>query len=953
MAAAQTGETIVIIDDVVLDETLIVDKSLNIVTDGEADRTITSKVASGFSIRLDGVAGPQSDQISLKGTEGAKLIIKGLGKDGGATDNRVLLSQNATTTLEYVVIENGYASSSGGGLYVTKGSSTLNNCVIANNVSGGGGAVYLTGTGSATLNDCQLIDNLSTKHGGAIQGATSSVITLNNCLVKGNEAQNGVGGAAYLAQGSGKFAALVANNTVFESNKATENGDAIRVNGSIAIDGCTFTGNSGSDGDISEGNGNAYARTITNCTFDKTEAAAIAKNDPTQIVVTDCTFAPGEEEPEITYVAKIGENGYESLAAAVVAAQAGETVVITDDVVLSETLAVDKTITIATDGEAERTISADAAVTGNLIQITADGVKLENLIVDGGSIERESLIKIECANTSDIVSMEKVTVRNALSKVNGGAVSVIKGKLAATDCVFDKNEVDAKAEKSGSGGAIYLDATNSAADLIDCTFTGNKANYRGGAIYASKEVPLELTGCVFDGNEAGNAGGAILSGKTDGQLITDCTFTNNVSGAFGGAVGFSAGASMLTLDGCIFTGNTANGTQNYAGGAISVGTALAVTGGETSIIGNAAPNGFGGAIGTQKATGTANVTVEAGAKLNIYGNTQKSGGEVSFKAVDGEITGDGTVITAPPAYVAKIGEIGYESLAAAVAAAQAGETVVIVDDVVLDETLTVDKAITITTDGVADRTVTGIPSADNYYINIKADAAVAIKGTAASRLVIDGENVTHDRGLVAVQTADSVLEYVVLQNNINGNTENLGGALYVNKTGVVLNNCVLQGNQSGGGGAVYATGKAGLTLNDCQILNNTSAKYGGAFQGAGGSVITLNNCQVKSNTAADVGGAAYMAQSSGKPAVIVASNTVFESNSTVKTGGVIRATGGFQLTGCTFTGNSGSDGDISEGNSSAYTRTIANCTFDKTEPAAIAKKDPTQVVVTDCTFAAE
>ena len=347
------------------------------------------------------------------------------------------------------------------------------------------------------------------------------------------------------------------------------------------------------------------------------------------------------------------------------------------------------------------------------------------------------------------------------------------------------------------------------------------------------------------------------------------------------------------------------------------------------------------------------MTVEAGATLNIYNNTQAAGSEVSFAGADGAIAGEGVVNTAPPAYVAKIGETGYETLAAAVAAAQAGDTVVIIDDVVLTETLVVDKAITIATDGAADRIITGTPGSGNYYINIKADAAVNMKGTAASRLIIDGENATHDRALVAVQTAGSVLEYVVLQNNVNGNVDYTGGALYVNKSGVVLDHCVLQGNRSDGGGAVYATGNANVTLNDCEILNNTSTKHGGAFQGASGSVTTLVGCLVEGNNASNVGGVAYMAQSTNNPATIVAKDTVFKNNSTAKTGGVIRATGAFQLEGCTFVGNSGSDGDISEGNTTAYIRTVTNCTFDKTEAQAIAKKQPTQVVVTDCTFAAE
>ena len=992
VAAAQSGDTIVIINDMILADTLTIEKTITITTDGVADRTIYGAVEGAdyyINIKADGVV--------LCGSETSRLIIDGENK----THQRGLVAlQGEGCKLEYVTLQNNVSTYNGGGLYTNSAGGVLNNVKFINCKAEGadlcGGALYgATGSGIEARN-CTFTGNYATHRGGAIYAVANMALSLTDCVFDGNVSGN-AGGAIL----SANKADQPITGCTFTNNTAGAFGGAVGFSSgtsSVTLDGCTFTGNTANGtqnyagGAISVGTAVTVTGGETYITYNAAPngygggigtqkavgTASVTVNEGATLHIYGNTQKGGgevsfkaedgaitnngtlvTEAPEEPHVAKIGETGYATLAEAVAAAQSGDTVVLVSDAVLTETLAIDKAITLTTDGLGKRTVTGDAALTGSFFKVTSGGVKLSGtadsrLMIDGAGVERDSLIAVECADAADTVTAEYVTVCNAKSKSNGSAVSITKGKLAAANCIFDKNEVDAQADKSGSGGAIYLAATNSAADLIDCTFTGNKANYRGGAIYANKEVPVVLTGCVFDGNSAGNAGGAILSGKTDGQLITDCEFTNNTAGAFGGAVGFSSGTSSVTLDGCTFTGNTANGTQNYAGGAISVGTAVTVTGGETYITYNAAPNGYGGGIGTQKAVGTASVTVNEGATLHIYGNTQKGGGELSFKAEDGAITNNGTLVTEAPKepHVAKIGETGYESLAAAVAAAQSGDTVTVIDDVVLTETLTIDKAITLTTDGVADHTVTGTPSADNYYINIKADAAVTIKGTAASRLIIDGKNETHQRGLVAVQTANSVLEYVVLQNNINGSTKTFGGALYVNTSGVVLNNCVLQGNQSGGGGAVYATGDARLTLNSCQIFNNNSTKYGGAFQGASGSVTTLVGCQVDGNSASNVGGVAYMAQSGGtNPATIVAEDTAFKNNSTTATGGVIRATGAFQLTGCTFEGNSGSDADISEGNGTAYTRTITNCTFDKAETAAIAKHASTQIVITGCTFA--
>lgn len=351
----------------------------------------------------------------------------------------------------------------------------------------------------------------------------------------------------------------------------------------------------------------------------------------------------------------------------------------------------------------------------------------------------------------------------------------------------------------------------------------------------------------------------------------------------------------------------------------------------------------GGAVGTTIATGAKAVANYEKLKVTNDG----------LMAYPVEVAGD-TVIQMVAKGVAKIGDVTYATLEEAVAAAQTnGGTVKVIADVALTEQLVISDSMSIVTDGVKDRTITSNVTGANFGIKIsctKDEDTVILKGTETSRLVIKYIGTGNTKSLICSEKVDTVLEYVTIEGA--NRTSGEGGGLYVTNGHSSLTNCVLQNNNSGGGGAMYCTGTGSATLTDCRILNNTSTKYGGAFQGASGSTTTLIRCHVEGNMASNVGGVAYMAQSGGtNPATIIATDTVFKNNSTTKNGGVIRATGAFELTDCQFIGNSGADADISEGNGTAYTRTITNCQFDKTEAAAIAKNDPTQIVITGSTFA--
>jgi uncharacterized repeat protein (TIGR01451 family) len=159
-------------------------------------------------------------------------------------------------------------------------------------------------------------------------------------------------------------------------------------------------------------------------------------------------------------------------------------------------------------------------------------------------------------------TLRNLTITNA-TRDYGGAIDN-DGNLSVTGCSFTGNTAQYY------GGAIYHES--GILSVIDCSFTGNTAN-RGGAIinYGSASV----IDCSFTGNTA-NHGGAISNG--DILSVTDSSFTSNSAISYGGAI---YNGAILSVTGCSLMGNTAN-----RGGAIINYYSLSVTG--CSLMGNTA-----------------------------------------------------------------------------------------------------------------------------------------------------------------------------------------------------------------------------------------------------------------------------------------------------------------------------------------------------------------------------
>jgi hypothetical protein len=121
-----------------------------------------------------------------------------------------------------------------------------------------------------------------------------------------------------------------------------------------------------------------------------------------------------------------------------------------------------------------------------------------------------------------------LTIRNGRIAIgdNGAGIYCYDSNLVISNCVIR----DCMAE-GGSGGGICFDYSN--ATVINCTITGNIADYYGGGISCRFASPT-ITGCTISGNIAYGRGGGIDCGASEPNIFNCIIICNNAP--FGGGI---------------------------------------------------------------------------------------------------------------------------------------------------------------------------------------------------------------------------------------------------------------------------------------------------------------------------------------------------------------------------------------------------------------------------------
>ena len=399
---------------------------------------------------------------------------------------------------------------------------------------------------------------------------------------------------------------------------------------------------------------------------------------------------------------------------------------------------------------------------------------------------------LEAANAGDVIELltpyvveagEEVTldlkgatVVGTPTEAKAYAVITNYGTLTITDSV--------------GGGAIVCDhkLTGSTGYAVNTIVNSGNLTIENGTI-ENKSTSSNQIGYAIDNNSTSYDAVVVIKGgevKVSGSGYYDGIrlFCNNLTKE--NSVTVSGGkVSSIWLQNPS-DGSAERNTKDVKG-------SVAITGGEVGALYLEPSSAFTGSItgGTVGSVNAFETAAERDLTGFITGGTFKS--DVSAFVAEGyevKANGDGTYgVVVDPTYgkVAKIGDVYYETLADALAAAKVGDTIVLLADVALEETLVVDKAIIINGEG---KKITG---ADDL-IQIKADVTL--------------NNVVMEAG---------AYDYVLV--------------LKENDCDVVLNDCVVTGPIKGYGTSNYiinsGTYQKGESVYSSML--NGALVYGGTF----------------------------------------------------------------------------------------------------------------------------
>ncbi|CAI5971976.1 unnamed protein product [Closterium sp. NIES-65] len=203
---------------------------------------------------------------------------------------------------------------------------------------------------------------------------------------------------------------------------------------------------------------------------------------------------------------------------------------------------------------------------------------------------------------------------------SGGGVGKVSGsgRLVMTRCEVEANE-------SPTGGALWVEMEGVVEDTRS-SFTGNKASFEGGAVFATHSATVTLLSSQFGSNSALRGGGMVLD--TDATLTsTSSSFLNNSASAL-----LIRGSSQATLTTAFFSGNSA---PAGTGGAIWAAAETSLTVRSSNLTNNTAVTG--GGIFSE---GSAQVTLDAsrfegnnavtGAALAAAGSSKFSAGNLTL-----------------------------------------------------------------------------------------------------------------------------------------------------------------------------------------------------------------------------------------------------------------------------------------------------------------------------------
>ncbi len=399
----------------------------------------------------------------------------------------------------------------------------------------------------------------------------------------------------------------------------------------------------------------------------------------------------GSDE-EVFGTVAIGNVYYATLAEAIAAAQAGDTIVLVSDIELDAPIVVNGTVTIELNG---KTLSY-TGTTQNEAMITNRG----NLTINDSVGEGKIYYNYVGANDPSHGKGNYTISNRGTLTVNGGEISIANLRQHAKYPI-DNNSTSSDAILVINGGHLYNYNTSAIRMFCNSTVYKNSVTINGGLVEGYSAIWMQ------------NPGSKTVKG--------DLTIT-------GGEIRTTAAAYVNGTAELKDVSSSLYATINGEGSAWSEDSFISITGGifnENVYLAEEAP---------------ANITVdEENATFNGY---------IEYYVA--------------PTGNAKIGDVYYATQAEAIAAAQAGDTIVLVSDIELDAYLVVAGTVVLDLNG---KTISGDFASYYGIIYVKPGATLTING----------------EGAIYAQVADAIGNYgtvIVNGGNITTDADHYYGAIY-------------------------------------------------------------------------------------------------------------------------------------------------------------------------------
>ena len=684
----------------------------------------------------------------------------------------------------------------------------------------------------------------STDHSGT-ERKNANTITINGGKFTGNIKTPG-----YIA--CGIYAPWKDIVTVNGGEFTVNNGIGIVARaGQVKVNGGTFTCSGSAAGKVGDKN---FNMTAAQCLyFDATDPAYPAYNSTTDYIkVTGGTFSSDvsayvadgyilnngtvEKLGETNAVAKVGDTYYKTLAAAIAAAQDSETIKLLKDCSSERVNLEDKCITIDLNGNTLTSTSAYGVMfcAKNGHKITVNGTK------EGSKLVGTLMVT---AGTDGHIEINGGTYESSLYcpiYING-AVSSENSTLTVKNAIITASNSESSQD---NGVGVYL-AGYSTSAFENTTVT---APSTGIEIRAGR---LTLTNCNVtggNGNVAATANGNGNTVQNAALAISQHTTNKPID---------------VTINGGTFTG-TAPIYQTDVQGTGSSNVKAEVKNGQFNGTVSAATNGTIAVSG-----GTFSSAVPVNCCAPGFEPTKNDDGTYGVK-IKANLAAE--VLDAQGNTVG-----AYDTLTAAITAAQNGDTVVLLKNVTENVTISADKTITLDLNG---KKLTNADEQDT--ITVALGASLTVTGTGTVDNVTHGKAAVYNKGTVTL--ADGTYErsaeagkdandaggnsfYTVLNHgnmtveadvvvNNKGKYSSLfenGYYNYSNRDGVVNPTLTIKGGTFDGGlNTIKNDDNATLTIKDGTFQNYTQAAFqnhniatveGGTFIG-GGSAKAVLQCGV-------------------------------------------------------------------------------------------------------------